>query len=379
MELFKAHYQWATRPADQRFASLTELYKVTKAYATQSGEKLVPVKQLHVQDEGNDLVLQRIHTAMSKDKRQPQPARFTNWAYKQLCTRISAPAEYVASLPAQLASKCLNAGLTRYNADTTSNRADTLNLLFHVNGGLVLRALTTEIYERFWNYELAERLLQLEAKGWEPARPDFNADDNAKNQTAVYASDHDMFVFLRMRNCYVQQPVATARTERPLYRGVIYWNSEVGASVLGCMFFYYNAMCGNHIIWGASEVNEIKVRHVGRIRERVHEFELKMAKYANDSDNEMQQRLKAAATKRIAATKDEVLDILFGLRNTLKVSRRDLEASYSAVLPQQDGDPLTVWGMAQGMTRHSQTSGYTDQRMELDKAAGRLLQMVDKF
>lgn len=36
MELFKAHQQWATRPADERFQTLEELYKVTRGYADNS-------------------------------------------------------------------------------------------------------------------------------------------------------------------------------------------------------------------------------------------------------------------------------------------------------------------------------------------------------
>lgn len=382
MELFKAHHQWATRPADQRFSSLQELFDVTKSYASHAGEKLIPVKHLHTDVMGDDLVIQRTQNTPRKDKRVPQPATLTNWAFKQLCGKIGAPADYLGQLPAGVASKCINVGLDRYNPDGT--RSDNFNLLFHVNGHLVCRAMTTEVYERVWNYEVAERLLHLQDKGWEPARPDFNADDNAKNQTALYASDHDMFAFVRLRNVTVDQPVKSKWGDKlPLYKGAIYWNSEVGASVLGVMFFYYNAMCGNHIIWGASEVHEIRLKHVGNVVNRFKEFELQLRKYANESVSDEQRILKAATTKRIAATKEQVLDTLFGMRlkatTNLGIARRDLEASYNAVLPEQDGDPRTVWGMAQGITRHSQTVKYMDQRTELDRGAGKLISMIDAF
>ena len=154
--------------------------RATEAYAIKAGEKVVPMKQLHVVDTSDDnLVLQRINTELGKGVRQPQPATFTNWNERNAVRsmRWRWPTLRCSTLPSKVASKCLNVGIDRYNQGADENKADNLNLLFHVNGGLVLRALTTEVYERIWNYEVSERLLMLQDSGWEPARPDFNADD----------------------------------------------------------------------------------------------------------------------------------------------------------------------------------------------------------
>jgi hypothetical protein len=56
------------------------------------------------------------------------------------------------------------------------------------------------------------------------------------------------------------------------------------------------------------------------------------------------------------------------------ISRKALEAGYDAVVPEQDGDPLTAWGIAQGLTRSSQATPYADERMKIDRAAGKLLE-----
>ena len=115
-----------------------------------------------------------------------------------------------------------------------------------------------------------------------------------------------------------------AGDKAPLYRGAIYWNSEVGASVLGCMFFYYNAMCGNHIIWGASEVNEVRVRHVGSPMERMRNFEVQLAQYADESANEMQATLKKAGKQaHDRSLRTKWWAALFGLR--LKRPKRNVE------------------------------------------------------
>jgi hypothetical protein len=69
-----------------------------------------------------------------------------------------------------------------------------------------------------------------------------------------------------------------------------------------------------------------------------------------------------------------VLDKLFGLRQ-LKLSKKTIEAGLDAINLEQDGDPNTVWGAVCGLTRYSQTLPYADQRTEVDKAAGKLLEV----
>jgi hypothetical protein len=94
--------------------------------------------------------------------------------------------------------------------------------MFHTNGGLHLRCVTSDEYKRIWNYEIAELALALqENEGWKtpPARPCgvegvpvriATADDVLRNSShpglgievgdkispaGLYASDHDCFIF----------------------------------------------------------------------------------------------------------------------------------------------------------------------------------------
>lgn len=157
MELFKATRQWAVRPADQRFETLQELYDVTKGYADQAAQATTTWEKMRVEAVGPDVQLVG---------REDVPAKFTHWAFGQLCARVEAPASYLRELPATLAAQNLNHGL--------SNKGDQskAQLMFHKNGGLVLRACTSDMYSRIWNYEIAGRLLQMQERGWEPAKPD---------------------------------------------------------------------------------------------------------------------------------------------------------------------------------------------------------------
>lgn len=391
MELFKAASQWSQRPADERFPDLQSLYEACKSYADVSGEKLVKLDSLRTEASEKDVVLVGGRNT---------PAQLTHWSFGQLAARVGAPASYLRELPPTLASQNLNYGLSHLQG--ISDKDKEVNLLFHKNGGLLCRAFTSDKYTRIWNWEVAARLLQLQELGWSPAKPTHHWGQDSVGQCiacggegtlteardlcpkckgtgkelpALYASDHDMFAFLMRENVSIPQPVKSAAGESaPLYRGVIVENSEVGASALKLTRFWFNSMCGNHIIWGASKVLEIAVRHVGDARARWSAYQYELKRYAEQGAGEDAIIIERAKTKVIAESKDEVLDRLFGMRS-LGLSRKTLEAGYDAVVPGEDGSARTQWGIVQGLTRHSQSVAFADTRMAIDKAAGKLLEI----
>jgi len=358
MELFHAHEQWANRPADERFDSLESMFDATSKYADVAVESNdVEYSTLRAEAQNGEVVLVG---------KKNIPSRLTHWSFGQLAQRAEAPASYLRSLPATLAVQNLNHGLKRRGAND-----DRANILFHKNGDFVCRAITGQKYSRIWNYEVVGRLIGMQSNGWEPARPDFRLTGN--DRPALYASDHDMFAMIRMPNVTVQQPVAGAPNV-PMYKGLIYGNSEVGDGTIWVMGFYYNGMCGNHIIWGATGVVEFKAKHVGSVAGRVQQWETEIRRFAGQSTAADEAAMKAATTQRIAATKEQLLDTLFGKRLP-GLSRKAIEASYDAVVEAQDGDPLSKWGWVAGATRYSQQTKFADERFALDRAAGKVMQM----
>lgn len=364
MTLTQANREWANRPADERMPDLETMHARALQQKGAGLEKEVPFDSLRVEAKDDNLYLSR----------GAQPIKLMNWAFTQMCQRVGAPSEYLAGLPGTLAAQNLNHGLARRVAEATGNGI--AKLLFHKNGDWLVRAVTTGAYERIWNCELTERLLDKQDEGWEPARPDFNVQGD--DFPSLYLGDRNMFAFIRLKNDYIQQPVAFSNSAPPIYKGYIVWNSEVGDKKIGGMSFCYNGMCGNHLIWGARDVFEFEARHVGRVRDNLQAFAVRLREYARKSLKEDEATIKKATYKMIAATKEEVLEKLFGKRS-VKLSRKTLEAGYDAVRIDQDGDPKTVWGMVQGLTRHSQTLPNADARTEVDRAAGRVLEAVDSF
>src|SRR5215831_13894838 len=363
MTLTQASREWATRPPDERMPDLETLHAKAVAQREAAAEKDVPFGTIRVESHDDNLYLSRGQAA----------CKLGNWAFTQLAERVAAPSEYLATLPATLAAQNLNHGLAKRVTDAAGSA--TARLLFHKNGEWIVRALTTDKYERIWNAELTARLLDRQADGWEPARPDFNL--RGDDFPSLYLGDRNLFAMVRQRNDYIQQPVCGS--DAPIYKGFICWNSEVGDKKVGGMSSLYSGMCVNHLIWNARDVFEFEARHVGNVRDKLNLFAVRMREYARKSMDEDAAVIKRAAHKLIAATKDEVLDKLFGKSKTLRLSRKTIEAGYDAVRVDQDGDPKTVWGMVQGLTRHSQTLVNADARTAVDVAAGKIMEQIDSF
>lgn len=388
MNLYKASNQWATRPADERFWTLEEMRAATKAYADASRSATIQYGNVEVLSNGTELFL--------KGQTGTQ-ARLTHYAMGQLCSRASAPASYLRTLPANLAAQNLNVSLAKREP------TDKAKLLVHVNGDIVLRCMTGEGYERVWNHEVISRLIDVAAKGWKvpPARPSGKPGEQTRVATeadclsrklpglsinpgdliapaGLYASDRDMFAFLVDDDHTVENP---ADKGTPLARGFFVWNSEVGDASFGFSTFLYDAVCGNHIVWGAQEVKEVRIRHVGTARERAFRgLHVSLREYANASAQDDTRRIAKAQSYILGATKQEAIDAAFSFISRKRISVLNqgmVENAYAiAAETPRYGNPNTPWAIAQGLTQLSQASEYADRRVQIDTAAGKLLEMA---
>ena len=382
MELFRASKQWSTRPADERFGSLKEMYDACKGYADVSRTSTVPYANLRVETADGEVQLTGKTGTLAK---------LTHWAFGQLSRVVGAPADYLRRLPATLAVQNLNHGL-KERADGEAQAS----LLFHQNGGLLLRAITSPEYARIWNHDIVGRLVDLQGAGWRvpPARPALKDQPGTRPATeadvlevgesglsvkvgdliapaGLYASDHDMFAFLINEKNRVNDG-----SDQGLSRGFFAWNSEVGGGVFGVMSFLYRTICGNHIVWGASKVNEIRIRHIGEANDKAWmNLAVEVRRYADSSVSDLEAKISKARRYEIAATKEDVLDTLFKARiGTQKLLAEAYDVAEKHI--DTDGAPTTAWGFVQGMTRLSQQSSFADKRNEIDRSAAKVLEIV---
>jgi hypothetical protein len=355
--LIKAHHQWANRADDERFSSVEEMHKWAKQYKVEAREAaLSSPRQLKLGvvggQDGQRIVL---------EGRTGQIADMTNWSFSQICREAEAPASYLRTLPATLARDCLTSGLER--ADDRE-----INLLLNQNSKNTLRAITSPKYTRIWNSDVTERLVALKhsGQGWQEAPAAF---DGSRGQ---YLSDRDMFSFFVDND----RRIFEKDKNGGLSRGFFAWNSEVGASTFGIMTFLYEYVCGNHRVWGASEVVEVKIRHVGRADEKgFEELSAAVKMYADSSASEDEAKITMAREYRIGQTKDEVLDRLFGFN---LASKKVLEQAHQIALEHEDwyGDPLSAWGMGGGLTQVARDLPNADERVALDRAGAKVLELA---
>jgi hypothetical protein len=378
--LYAASRQWAERPPDERFWTLSELYHKTREYAEESRVYDVPLSECEIIPyKGEDLALVGPNG---------QPATFQNYSFGQLAGMCAAPASYLRELPAELAASNLNNKLRKIEG--------TQKLLFHKNGGLQLRAITSAArYQRIWNYEVADLALALEEnEGWKvpPARPSGHggisrlatAEDVLRNSAhpsmgikvgdtispaGLYASDHDLFIF----------QVNESRTVdggggEQLYRGVFWTNSEVGDAKFKATLFLYESICGNHIVWGAKTLAEVSIRHTGEARKMFAEAMSTISDRMDRSVSDDQKRIAAAKIKLLGASREEVVTFAFG--KNFGLSKAECENAYVLADRHADehgGNPNSAWGYAAGITRLSQQK-FADKRDVMDRAAGKILE-----
>jgi hypothetical protein len=61
------------------------------------------------------------------------------------------------------------------------------------------------------------------------------------------------------------------------------------------MTFLYQYVCGNHIVWGAKDVKELRIRHIGNADQRAFaELNVRLVEYADGAASEDEMLIKRA-------------------------------------------------------------------------------------
>lgn len=391
--LMTAYRQWADRPADERFWDLDEMRGACHRYYTRAAQAEVAASDLRVEARGGD--------DLRLVGKSGVPAQLSHYAFGQLCSRARAPAAYLRELPATLTAQNLNHGLKRLEPGAQAN------LLLHRHEdelGLTLRAALSGKYERVWNWEFIDKLTETLGGAWRPppGRPAPSGDPRARPATeadclkragnvalgvkpgdsigpsGLYASDRDMFAFL-----IDEEHVITDGTDDGLIRGLMFWNSEVGDRKIGGLAFLFKGVCGNHIVMGTKGVLEWGTAHVGKARAKAwRHLDLLVREYAQSSASREAGLVGKARGMELGRDKDEAVKKMAeyaARRRIAGVSKERLEAAYDRAEEHEHWygtTPNTVWGMVQGYTEAAKATRHADQRVQQERAAGRLMEMA---
>ena len=255
----KVSRQWATRAPDERFTSLIEMRDVAAKRKHESRQQIISTKQLRFETADNDGIVAFVSGEKAGGKFVKAPrVELTNYAFGQVANRIKCPAEFMGRLPNKLA-------VANLNECAEHSKADKIQLLTRENGTKELRAATSEKYGRIWDADILTHMAEQYGDGitgrFRVPGEFGTAVTVTQNNTTLYMSDRDMFVFLCDEQNRVDLPNRRNGEKGSLARGFYFWNSEVGAATFGVSTFYFDYVCCNRIIWGQEEVQQVKMRH----------------------------------------------------------------------------------------------------------------------
>lgn len=368
--------QWANRPEDQRFTSLSALRSQVSMWADQSSAKEVLPKNIRaIYDAGNPEYI-----GFDMDGSLVEPS---HWTFNQIARLAEAPADYLRSLPAPLAAVNLNYGLG------VAEQKDVSAYIRQPNdGGKLLRGLTSTKYGRILDRDVVDAVMNVAGDGigdtrWKvPGCIDWTSKfgvtynpevDITKDNTTLYASDRDVFLFL----VDDRNPIEVGKLDNGdpdlMFRGFYVWNSEVGCRTFGFASMYLRGVCQNRNLWGVEGFNEIVFKHTSSAPKRfVQEAEPALLAFADGEASKLVKGVQAAKQTIVAKDDEEREDFLSKFGVSLKMARKvitqcELEEGHK---------PESVWDFANGLTAVARGETLQENRLKIEQMAGKLLDKV---
>ena len=358
--LYEASRQWAQRPSEERFLSLTEMHAAQLAQRAISRAKVMSSRDLQAVPTADNRGLQIVG-------RNGNAALPSHWAFGQLAQLVSAPASYIRSLPAPLAADCINYGL-----QVERDAQDVGILITKQEDALQLRAATGPRYGRIWNSDVVGSLIARFGNGRDGQfviPGEFGrAVDITKDNTTLFSGDRDMFIFLADEVNRIELPNRRNGQPGSLARGFFVQNSEVGAAALKVKTFLFDYVCSNRIVWGADSIEEISIRHSASAPDRfVEELAPALQAYADSSARGIQQTLINAQSRKIDKV-DTWLANRFGPRVAQRIQHAHML---------DEARPIeTLFDAVTGATAYARSIPFQSDRVEFESIAGEILELA---
>ena len=111
--------EWFSRPADERYLSLSDLYAAVRGRTERSRTRTVESAAIRVEASRDDA--ERLALMLPG---ADAPIAPTHWSFGQLAGLVGAPAAYLRQLPAPLAGINLQYGLTSHRAEQVKTLGD---------------------------------------------------------------------------------------------------------------------------------------------------------------------------------------------------------------------------------------------------------------
>lgn len=366
--------QWASRPDDQKFLDLPSLKDQVGSWRKASYTKEVVPKQIslrHVAENPNAMELVV----------DGNVAVATNFGFQQLCWAAKTPADYMRRLPPALAALNVNYGLKAAQQKAISSYL--MN-----DGNAVLRGLTSPSYGRIYDEDVVDAVMKIAGDGtgdtrWKvPGCIDWGGEhgvsynpmvDITKENTTLYASDRDIFLFLVDDMNPIEVGLLADGSPDLMFRGFYVWNSEVGQRTFGVATMYLRGVCQNRNLWGVEQFNETVFKHTSGAPEKfLMQAAPALESFTEGSTTKLVAGVKAAKAAKVSVTDEERVEFLAKFGFSEKQAKTLIERGEN----EEGKKPETIWDHAQAISAQARQEPLQEKRLAMEKVAGTLLDKI---
>ncbi len=361
--------EWFSRPADQRFTSITALMAALEARSVGMKEDVIEPRDLRLVANQDDM--RNLFLGAPDDG---EPLSVTHHTFGQMCSLAGAPGSYLREKPAFLAAVNL--------MDDFQTKRDLNQKIYWNEHRREARAFTGENYGRIMDHTLAKAVHKIAGDGtgdtnWKIpgmmnwSKGTYNPYVSPTNEsTTLYASDRDVFMFLVDDT----HPIEIGKLDNGepdyVFRGFYAWNSEVGSRSLGIATFMLRGVCMNRNLWGVEGFDSIKINHTRFAPDRfARDAEPHLRRYALSEPNKLIAGVNAAKEAIVARDEEDRMKFL----KSLDFSKVQSQKIIDTVEREEGHLPRSAWDFVQGVTAIARTIPHQDRRLDLEKVGAKIM------
>ncbi len=396
--IMAAHNQWANRKEDERFWTPDDMMASAEVCRKESTEVTCTRSDINFDAPDDDTLRGFVGDV---------EVEMTNFAFKRMCGVLDAPIDsLIGKVSAKTIAQILNERADRSDEEHSDDDGVTSEIKALIrkdetNSRITLRTITSDKYARLFDMGMKPLFDQCKALGYRipPCRPMISGQSGIRKATAdevgiwgrggvqvcegddiapgnVYRSDRNSFVLMAHPDMAKDDGFGNS-----LIPFLIVWNSEVGERSFGMMTGTMQGVCGNACLWGCEDVVTTKYKHMGKIHDKfTGAWEALRQTGPIPVPDRLIHVMGIMAKDRLGADADTVVSTLYKQRISPALTQRVIRAAIENAEQHRtdDGDPYTLLGVTNALTRYSQTLPNTDSRLNIDQAVAMIYDRVAK-
>jgi hypothetical protein len=292
-----------------------------------------------------------------------QPVRLTHYSLAQLAAMARVPMPLLERLDTDTRVRVLNQTFPKNRRYRTA-----------LVEGDRLRCVTSGMYERLWDADVIGEIERwLLPRGFVPAKPTVNTDARGTNalgndHPALFRSDRDSWLFFYGARAPGDDGFGGLR------KGVVVFNSEVGARSFGYLAFTFRDLCSNFAIHGVSGVKSLRARHTSAVLDVYREFREDLQEIgATLTTEELDAFERARTTRFVPEGPSEREQAVRRLVSEFRMPEADAMEAVDLVRAPENPGEYTTWGIVNGVTSAAKALPYANDRVERGLLAARIL------